>query len=285
MLKRTIFFLSATILLFSSCDYVTNPIQEGGGIDPGDTTTVKRKVLLEDFTGHYCANCPEAALVAEQLHNLYGDLLIIVGVHAGPSFFVEPQNNPDGSYATDFRTPAGDDYAQFFSITALPKGMVSRREFNGSLTLSEGSWGSAAGEIIGEDAIIKIEFEDVQYDQNNNTVSTDISIEALTELSGEYKCIIYLIENDIIDWQFDNSASPPDVPDYDHQHVLRDNLTPTWGTTVFSGTISEGTVEQVNVNNFSLDPAWNMDNGHLVAYVYDDNTSEVFQVEEISVNQ
>lgn len=285
MMKRTFLFLSIAILLFNSCDYITNPIEEGG-IGPIDTTNTKRKVLIEDFTGHLCTNCPDAALIAEQLHDLYGDLLITVGVHAGPDFFVAPASppNPDGSYSTDFRTPAGDAYAQSFGINSLPKGMVSRREFSGSITLGEGNWGSATSEIIGEDAIMKIEFEEVQYDQGNNSVSMDISIEALIELNGEYKCIVYLIENEIVDWQlWSNPPNPPDVPNYVHQHVLRANPNSTWGTTVFSGTVAVGTLENVVINNFNLNPSWNMDNSYLIAYVYDDSTSEIFQVEQIAV--
>jgi len=281
MTKRTIIFLSATILLFGSCDYITNPIQEGG-IESGS-----RKVLIEDFTGHLCQNCPDAAVVAARLHDLYGDQLIIVGVHAGPDVFVAPASppNPDGSYSTDFRTAAGDAYAQSFGINALPKGMVSRREFQGTNILGEGDWGAATAEIIEEEAIINIEFDDVQYDQGSNTVSMDISIEALTELNDEYKCIVYLVENDVIDWQlWSNPPNPPNVQYYAHQHVLRDNPNGTWGSTVFSGTVAEGTTENVVINNFGLNPAWNMDNGYLIAYVYDEDTSEIWQVEQAAVN-
>ena len=128
-------------------------------------------------------------------------------------------------------------------------------------------------------------FDNVQYNETNNEVSTQITVEALEELTGDHKLVVYLIEDHIIDWQTDNDATPSDVPDYDHRHALRDNLNGTWGTTVFSGTVPSGESVTLNFDDFSLDPVWNMDNGYLVAYVYDDNTSEIFQVEQISVKQ
>jgi thiol-disulfide isomerase/thioredoxin len=48
---------------------------------------VTRRVLLEDFTGHTCNNCPAAAVIAEGLQTFYGeDQLILVGVHAVDGF-------------------------------------------------------------------------------------------------------------------------------------------------------------------------------------------------------
>ena len=279
---RSFIILFCCALVFSACDKITNPIQEGG-IGPIDSTIVTRKILLEDLTGHFCNNCPRAALVADQIKDIYGDQVIVVGIHAGPITFTEPQSNPDNSYATDFRTPAGNTYAQTFNVNTLPSGMVSRTEFNGTRTLGDASWISAVSEIVGQNAILKITFDSLFYEGSTDQLSTKIKIEALTEINGEYKCIIYLLEDGLIDWQLNSNADPPDVPNYEHGHVLRDNLTGTWGTTIFSGNVEEGTIANVLVNGFSLNPIWNMNNGYLVAYVYNELTNEVWQVEEIKI--
>lgn len=284
-MKRASFFVvSAAILLITSCDKIENPIQDGG-IGPIDTTTVLRKVLLEDFTGHRCNNCPAATEVAETLHDLYEDQLIIAGVHAPDGFFVNAANPPnsDGSYSTYFGTEAGNTYAQNFGVTSLPKGMVSRREFNGSVTMSEGSWGSAIAEIINQEAILKISFNNVSYDQGNNSISVEIEVEAREDLDDDYRCIVFLLEDGIIDWQVNSQASPPDVPDYEHNHVLRDVLGGTWGSNVFTGQVSAGTTQTISFNNFSVDPDWVMANSTLVAFVYDVTTEEVWQAEKTDI--
>ena len=37
----------------------------------------------------------------------------------------------------------------------------------------------------------------------------------LNDLAGDHNLTVYLTEDHIIDWQYDNQASPPNVPDYE----------------------------------------------------------------------
>lgn len=48
-----------------------------------DEIEPQRAVLLVDFTGQYCINCPSAHEVIESLEHQYGDSLIAVSVHCG----------------------------------------------------------------------------------------------------------------------------------------------------------------------------------------------------------
>jgi len=116
----TIFTLSLTFLT-SCCDKIDEPyMNTGDGGIVGDTV---RKVLLEDFTGHYCVNCPAAHVIIEGLEKVYPKRIVPVVIHAG--FFAKPKAAP---YDYDFRTPDGTAIAtEFGAITApLPKGMVNR---------------------------------------------------------------------------------------------------------------------------------------------------------------
>ena len=46
---------------------------------------VSRAVLIEDFTGQYCVNCPRATEEIERLVEEYGDTTVIaVAIHSGP---------------------------------------------------------------------------------------------------------------------------------------------------------------------------------------------------------
>ena len=42
---------------------------------------VERSVLIEDFTGQRCVNCPNAADEIAKLHEQYGDAIIAVSIH------------------------------------------------------------------------------------------------------------------------------------------------------------------------------------------------------------
>lgn len=282
MLHRITPALIPAFVLLMGCDRVNDPLVEptGNNGNPGNGT-VMRKVLLEDFTGHTCVNCPAAARVASSLKDVYEEDLIVVGVHC-TSTFAAPANppNPNGSYATDFRTPAGDAYENALNIFFLPNGAVNRKPFNNSITLGSAAWGSAVADVIGQEADFDIWFSQLQHDPDNNTVTAEVKVAVLNPVTGDYNLTIYLTEDSVIDWQKDLEADPDDVPDYVHRHVLRTNLNSAWGAPVVVGQALAGDTITLTYTNFSMNPAWVADHCSLVAYVHNNNTYEVMQVEE-----
>ena len=73
------FTLLSAILIITSCDIVEGPYLTDEAITPIDTTTNSyvKKVLVEDFTGHLCPNCPDAARELDAIHGIYGDQLMM----------------------------------------------------------------------------------------------------------------------------------------------------------------------------------------------------------------
>ncbi len=107
-MKISNIIIAALLISFSfmACDKVEAPYKEEKEIK------VNRKVLLEDFTGHKCVNCPNAHDIAHDLQELYGeDNLIVIATHAG--FFSTPSS---GDFAYDFRTEAGPEWADYYGI-------------------------------------------------------------------------------------------------------------------------------------------------------------------------
>src|SRR5712671_2275101 len=171
MMKKfllNLFTIAAVLVLFSSCDKIDPPYKQtnsGGG--PNTSDTVFRKILIEDYTGFKCGNCPSgASILYTQLKPFYGEELISMGVHASPgNTFTEPSppaslppNAPAGSYSHDYRTPAGESWLTAFSVGANPNGMVSRLDYptNGQVKLPS-AWGTAAQSIYHQPAKFKIE--------------------------------------------------------------------------------------------------------------------------------
>lgn len=270
------------LMALPSCDYISDPVQEpNGGGNGGEG--VLRRVLLEDLTGHLCNNCPAAAQIALQLQGIYGsEELVLVGVHT-TDFFAAPADppNPNGSYSTDFRTPAGDTYGTTFNVAFLPAGLVSRKEFNSSLTLSSSSWGSAVADIIGRPADMEVLFDTVVFNAGTNTVQTDVKVALVNSVNANVNLTVYLTEDHVVDWQLDSQSNPPDVEFYDHRHVLRGNLNGTWGTSLFTGIAAAGDTLSASFS-YTLPPNVLVPaNCSLVAYVYDTDTFEVLQVREV----
>ncbi|MFZ1694689.1 MAG: Omp28 family outer membrane lipoprotein [Flavobacteriales bacterium] len=276
---RTLFLFAAIGLLVASCDKVENPIERRDN-NGGGGETVKRRALLEEFTGHHCNNCPAAHAVAAQLKNLYGDELIIVSLHAAANFnssFIATQSNADGSYATDFRTPEGQTYATNYAVTFLPSGMVSRKPYNSSTVLSSASWGSAIEEIVNEDALFDVWVSDLQHNAGANTVTATVKVAVLEAVTGEFKLTTYLLEDNVVDWQYNSQATPPDVPNYNHRHVFRKTLDGAWGQVAIAAGANQGDTLTFTYTGVSMDPAWNAANCELVSYMYKTSNSEVMQ--------
>lgn len=82
---KTLHILSAlclaTLLGTTSCENIAES-DRLVYVKPSD---VKKNILIEDFTGQTCRNCPETAEVIHQLQQTYGDSAVIaVGIYSGP---------------------------------------------------------------------------------------------------------------------------------------------------------------------------------------------------------
>lgn len=298
-----------------SCDKIEAPYTEDTGISAGDTncpfptdaTPVYRKILLEDYTGHLCGNCPDAAA---ELYNvvkpLYGDTLIVLAVHAGPLNFTgtcpadnsyppSPNTLPTDAYSKDYRTPSGNTWFTDFNVSNNPKGLVSRIGTPPTVVAWQ-NWGTAIQSATGTPAKMKLQILNT-YNSSTGELNTCVKTTFLSDTSGAtYNLSVVLAEDSIVDWQRHYSGTHPtygtNLPNYVHQHVMRGTLNTVYGEEIKSGTIATGdtVVKSYKVNLLSLpaainpiNPTLNVDNCHVIAFVFDANTKEILQVEEAEV--
>ena len=87
---RKILYILTLLPLFFACSHIADDeqlIYVAPNIpddpNPNSPTSTLRTVLLEDFTGQKCVNCPKGTKVIEQLQEAYGDYFIAVGIHGG----------------------------------------------------------------------------------------------------------------------------------------------------------------------------------------------------------
>lgn len=281
-MKKLLFIASiVSAITIQSCDYVEVPQQTVDGNTP-DSEQVVRKVLIEDYTGHTCGNCPEAAAAIQQVKGVYGEQVVSVAVHAG--FFASPQTAP---YTADFRTATGTAYDNFFGISAVgnPNGMVNRMDYSTSSHVKAyTSWGTLAGNILALPPDVHIKITNT-FDNNTMQLSSGIETKFLNTMSGTYKLVVLLTEDSIVAPQKDYSQTPSDILTYVHRHMLRDAVNSTWGDTVATGSINAGTLDTKNFvyNGIASNSSWNADHCYVVAFVYDAATYEVIQAEEKKV--
>jgi hypothetical protein len=266
--------IAISFLAVASCDKIEAPYGEPVSTNPVDTGTVVQKVLLEDFTGFHCTNCPDAHRKAAQLKALYGERLLVLGLHVG--IFAQP-NIWGPLYTYDFRNQiASDVYAAFANNAPLPIGMVNRLDYQGSTALYHGSWSGAVAAALAVTPKAGITFTDINYDINNRTISGSVDIKFLSAISNELSVCFYTVEDSIIQPQLDNGT---DIPQYTHLHVLRGSLNSTWGESIGAGH-TQGSVKTVTFSG-TFTPADALpEKSYIYAILIDKNSRQVIQVEE-----
>ncbi len=286
-MKKILFIAFAFSIVITSCDVLEGPFDEQVN-NTIDTTKPLRKILLEDYTGHTCGNCPCAAEEAKKLDSIYGERVIVVSTHVG--FFAEPY--PGGSkFRTDYRTTAGEELATAFDVgcntcgIGLPAGMVSRTPYNSDRVLSATAWASAIASL--DTAVIAEIDMSKTYNAATRTVTIEIATKYLKEASAEHQLVLYAVEDSVINWQkYYAQCSPTggnlDVPDFVHRHLLRAAVNSTWGDKLY--TINSIIPKGYNTNKtytHTLDPSWSDKHMSYVAFIQDNVTKEIIQAEEI----
>ena len=248
---RNIFMVAGLFALgiLSSCDTV----DEADRYIYVKPAAVGRKVLIEDFTGQRCVNCPNATLEIEKMHELYGDTVIGVGIHSGP-FAKSTRGTPYALY-----TETGDEYFDYWKVESQPKGVIDRRG-----TSDYTSWATIVRDELSKVAPVDLS---AMSTFESATRKTHITVSA-TGIDGNStgKLQVWLIEDGIVAFQYmpDGSTNR----EYTHNHVFRTAVNGTWGTD-FS--IKEGEKKEV-VFDYTLEKEdWVPGNMSVVVFMYNNN--------------
>ncbi|HLG02517.1 MAG TPA: Omp28-related outer membrane protein [Bacteroidia bacterium] len=289
-MKKYLFPIILSAVVIARCDYVDVPRQAGGG-GPIPTSDTIRKILLEDFTGHLCTNCPDAALLLDSIQQAFPHQVIGVAVHIG--FFANtcpgspncPTGVPAGAFAEDFRSPEENSYDQVFDAISwpLPMGMVNHNGFPLNIPTPKSSWASLVGTILPQPmtAYLKI---NPSYNASTRQLNLGVNGLMMVDTTGTYALTIYLLEDSLTGWQTDDNLANGLDSEYVFNHVLRACInTPgsILGSTVVTGTIAAGTPFTYTLPApYYVSTAFNDDHLRIVAYLYKTDDYGVLQAAE-----
>ena len=149
-MKKNIFILLLSLPLLFSC---SDEIPFGERYEELESVEVKRNILIEDFTGQFCSNCPDAHQVISDLQTLYGEHVIAVAIHAGHFGIVEG-SNPN---FVGLMQPEGNTYAAHWGVEAYPAGLINRT----SGLIKHTEWAAYARQTLTQEpqAAIKLDAE------------------------------------------------------------------------------------------------------------------------------
>ena len=277
------------IIGFASCDKIDKPYRNVEKPPPFacdepsfpliTASDVIQKYLLEDYTGHKCNNCPKAHAAAAIIKSNLKDTLIMVAIHA--QGFAKPDESPLGdcsaTYSADYRTEAGEMYSSSagFNVIYYPSGMINR--IGQKKWTSPAQWGLCFDTLTRKAPTIGLQII-ADYNTEHNSACVFVNTTLFSNTSANLRLCILLTEDKIISPQKDGSGN---ICDYEHNHVLRKAVNHPWGDYLSLSSDGESLIKSYS---FSFDKTpWKKENCHLVAFVYDDNTKEIIQVEEIKL--
>lgn len=245
-------------LLFSSCDNVG---EDERYIELGKVEA-KRTVILEEYTGQMCTNCPMGHEAASKLSEQYGERLIVVGIHGGPLSV----SGPIGS----FQGLANDESNSYYKKAgepSLPAGVVNRT----SGCIDRAEWADAVRREIEKETPAEMSLTASVDD--NGTIHAEAIVLSSENLNARIQ--FWVIESGIVSYQLDNGQHKFD---YVHNHVFRACMNGVDGDAV---KISKDVYFPVSAS-LKASEEWNLDNVAVVAILSSDSQGAI-QVAEASV--
>lgn len=222
---------------------------------------VGRAILIEDFTGQRCINCPTGTEIINGIVDTYGeDNVIAVGIHSGPLGFA------GNSKTVGLMTDTGNEYYTRWdkeNKMGQPWVVFNRKTSPDS---HYNNWAAMVSTIISEKANLSVKIANA-YDAASRTLTTTVGADGVNgTVNGKLQ--VWIVEDGIKALQMmpDGKSNK----EYVHNHVFRAAVNGTWGEDV---TVKEGetTTKQYS---YKLPETWNADNIAVVAFVYNDNGVE-----------
>lgn len=210
---KRLFLLATTIMGLTAC----SNIDEDERLIYVEPAEVNRSVLIEDFTGQACVNCPNATAAIHELQETYGEENVIaVAIHCGP--FAHLRSNMGNAFLSDLGTKLGDEYYTHWNIEAQPGVKINR----GAPIYDTNQYAAAVANELKKTSTVH--FDAVEF--SNNAVLVDLS--SSDRVEGRLQ--VWIVEDSINakDPQTKYQQFMPDGSrrqDYVHNHVFRASLT------------------------------------------------------------
>lgn len=250
----------ASLSLFVACD----DIAEDNRFRPAEPTEVARVVLVQEFTGMSCVNCPYGAALMHQLMNDYPGNIVTVGIHPEGTPYTAPLNN------LDLTCPDATEYYNYYRPTGFPAAIVDGDASKLEYTVAK--WQTLIENAMEISSPAEIELE-TDYNPETRQLSASFKTTFTDIYSSGASVLMWVIENDIHGMQLSQTEGV--ILDYAHEHVLRGSMNGVWGTKIGDSfqvnDIKEGSA------TITLKDNWVAENCQVVAFVFQSGSKKVIQ--------
>ncbi len=299
---KIFFSISTLLVVFSACEETPPLINYKPSNSVLDTTFItnsipaaeSKNILIEDFTGVGCVNCPRAHETLTALKSNYAGRVFSIANHplnATLKTLTEPINKPPHVSKQDYRTKDANDLLDYLgSSNSLPTGAINRKLFSGETKnlVSDLLWsGYATSELSQSTSVVNMDTLRIKYDASSNELTIDLRLVFTQSLLDSQYLTVAILESKIIDIQEKNeNGNTIYIEDYQHDNLLRKVITGVYGD-LLKAKLDAGRVFR---KRFIYKPTtdelknWNKANLSVIAFVHGNATKkDVIQVKAASI--
>lgn len=288
-MKLQIIYVIAILLIFTGCEEVGPSIDLANGFLE-DTTYVApvepaqpKKVLIEEFTGVSCPPCPSGHTIVKAIKSQHPDRIIVIAYHVMNFPQAEPVH---GLSKQDFRTQDATDVGNtiYGGVASMPTAGIDRVAKNNQLLQARGIWPTSATEQAAKGSFVNIHLERT-FDDATSTVSLLTKVAFTQNIDKKMNLNVAIIEDSLVDAQKNDLKTDTF---YVHNYVLRDMVTPTFGTAFLEGNLTKeaGRVYERKFS-FPVNKDWDLKKCKIVVFVAlnEQTEKEVIQVSDIKLTE
>lgn len=303
-MKKIVFvslFAVALATVIGSCDKVDNPYPAGGSGEldwslypDGDSahyaqnhwpvftpnTNTQRNVIIEDFTGHRCVNCPNTAAAVHTKVLSDPEHIFAASIHSGPVGMTSFQElYPADGFVEEFFNNDGLAIGTFLGSVSPgfignPRISINRLSASGEITYSAAQLTNLSNTVTSSQLKVNIQaahnyfastrglFLHTEVDKFDASITNDLAL------------VVYVMEDSMIAPQLYSGGQDDN---YIHRDIMRGCIDgKPLGRTLDESDIING--KYYCNYSYHVPSELEIDNMHLLIYVYDKVTYEIYQV-------
>ncbi len=256
-------FASALLSLCSAC----SDIPEDERYLPASFPPAQKSILIGEFSGIRCTNCPDGAQTIHEILDIYPDSVIAVSFH--------PRGEMLTSAIDGFSISCKEaaEYYKYFERPDLPSACVNFGETTGNRS----KWLENVVNAVSQEPSFDLYLRS-HFDSSTRELSVDYNVGFRSVSGAPVNIILWIVENGIVGPQKYGSDQ---INDYVHNHVLRCAIGDVWGeelSTPDSPEISVSGNASVVVND-----KWNADNCKIVGVIMNRDNKNINQASQIDL--
>lgn len=273
-------YISLGLLLLAGIATSCDNIPEDDRYYKEEKVPAKRNLLIMEFTGNNCINCPLGAAAVEKIKEDEGpDKVISIGVHPEGNINTRPMisNYPKPGSLQNFTCELSTEIFKYYDSpngfpTAIFNGLKS------TMSSDYGNWPTEASKALEMTSYVMLE-ANCDYNDSDRNLTVDYKVTFSDDINESLSVAVWIVENNIPGTQMMPGGKKNE--DYIHNHVLRGSLNGTWGENI--GRSFTSTSEVNGTASMTIPDNWVAKNCEVVVIAFQDNDKYTQQAISVDV--